>query len=326
MTPGENRRWRASGGIVLLVLVGLWILTALQLDPAAAGGSRISLSLRSGLGADYSAQEGSLMGGLNLSIVSDIMQDLGMGADEAEAHAGEMIAGLTTPVPTATAVNFAGDPPPTATPTRTSVPTDTPTPTTTSTWTPSPRPTNTSKPTDTPKPTATSGPSDSKSPQISGGSLDVPDGSTISCTQTVNVTGLRVLDPDYSSGMDWVKLKYRILGSSVGYVYSGELTKTSGGWTSPGSTWDAMYKGSITIDFSVGYANAAGSKVLARLSSTDTPTPTATASNTPTATPSPTPSLTSTPGTYTVELYAIAQDNAGKTGHVLQATYTMNCP
>lgn len=321
MTPERNRRWIVIAAAMLIVVVGLWVLTALQLNPAAAGGSRISISLRSGLAADYAARAGGLMGGLNLSIVSDVMQDLGMGAAEAEAHADEMAAELAQPVPTATALNFAGDPPPTATPTADSPPTNTPTPTPTFTWTATPRPTDTPKPTDTAKPAATDSPSDTKSPQHSGAVVSPSDGSTIGCTQMVDVTDLRVLDPDYSSGINWVKLKYKIVGSSTGYIYSDPLTRVSGGWTSPGSTWDAVYQGSVKIDFNAAFAAYAGSKVHARLAD-PSPTPTDTATATPTATLDP----TATPSSYTVELYSISQDNDGNSGHVLEATYTMSCP
>lgn len=322
MNPKKNRRWLLSAVLLLVFLVGLWILSALQLQPAAAGGSRISLSLRSGLAADYGAREGSLLGSLNLSIVSDFMQDLGMAPAEAEAQADEMAAALASPVPSSTALNFQGDPPPTLTPTATYTATSTPAPT--STPRSLPTRTDTPEPTDTAKPAATSGPKDDSSPKISGGNLSQSGGS-ISCNQTITVSDLRVLDPDYSSGIQYVKLKYSLDGGP--YVYSA-LSKTSGGWTSPGSTWDAMYAGSITISDPV--AAIDGSRKVAALpfliSDTDTPVPTNTPTYTPTATPDPTPTATPSSNTYSVELYAIVRDNAGKTDHVHLSDYSMTCP
>ena len=76
----------------------------------------------------------------------------------------------------------------------------------------------------------------------------------------VSIAGLHLVDAGPSSGINWVKLKYKILGpGSEGYQYSADLSpQVSGGWTDgEGSTWDATYDGSITIDFDSGYAAAA---------------------------------------------------------------------
>ena len=68
----------------------------------------------------------------------------------------------------------------------------------------------------------------------------------------VGITSLQIVDAGPSSGISWMKLKYKILGpGSQGYQYSADLSpQVSGGWTAgEGSTWDATYDGSITIDF-----------------------------------------------------------------------------
>lgn len=321
-------RWFAGALALLVFLVALWVVAALQLDPAAAG-SGISLSLRSRLLADYGPDAGGRLGSMRLSIVSDLLQDLGFGPDNAGETSESLRISMLTPVPTATALDFFGQPPPTLTATNTPRPTQTQTPPPTATNTR--RPTSTHTATGTPKPdntaaaTTTGGCCDNQDPQLSGGTPSVADGSSFGCTMVVTVTGIRAFDPGPSSGMNWIKLKYNIDGSS--YVFSTPLTLVSGGWVAgPGGPWDAIYQGTITIDHDTVFGSSMSlGKGLARpalrLDDTDTPTPTAT--HTPSVTPDPAPTEVLTD--HDVELYMIAEDNEGNSDYVLLASYTMSC-
>lgn len=351
----KNRRWWFVATGILVASILIWVIAALQLDPAAAGGSRISLSLRSRLMADYRGEEPGQLGSLRLSIVSEILRDLGLGRNEAGDGSTAMSVAMLTPVPTATALNFQGDPPPTVTPSDTPVPTKTDTPEPTATDTPRPRPTSTEEEEDdakkTPKPAATStpsGPSDTQKPQVLGITINIPDGSTISCTESLVVTNYHVRDPDYSSGITaagggFVKVKYEIDGSS--YVYTPMTMLSGGGFIGPGQTWDATYSGTVNIDHDLVFGSSfGGGKALARPhlvglrnGSTDTPTPTATHTLTPTSThtPSPTatpthtstaiPSPTPTLSAHTVHVHTYIRDNSGNISHQPLATYTMMC-
>ncbi len=362
MRSSEQQRRLLTALSLLLFLLLLWVLTAVQLEPTAAGPSRISISLQ----PRFSPTEGGQsLGAITLTIVGDVVKDLQLAIYDPGRREGGTQASPWTPAPTATPENPEDDPSrtPTGAQADTPVPADTPQPTAT------PKPT---EPTHTPQsltptltdgsdvsaftstPTATKKPDDNQDPKVSEGTLDVEDGSTISCQQTVHVSDLRVFDPEYSAGIKWVKLKYKIEGSSKGYVYSDHaLELTSGGWTSSEETeWDGRYKGQIEIEFEEGWALHAGPKVLARaalssdetatptptpdpsptLSPTPTPTPTpdpepsATPTSTATKAPSPTPSPTPSSEPYTVELWAIAKDHDGNHGTIQLAAYTMTCP
>src|SRR3989304_3932110 len=98
------------------------------------------------LSADYRADEGGRSVALiSLSILNDAMQTLGLTEDEAATAHESMELAMSQPVPTATAMDFEGAAPFTATPTvtNTSLPTNTATPI----------PTNTRRPpTRTPRP------------------------------------------------------------------------------------------------------------------------------------------------------------------------------
>jgi cell division septation protein DedD len=361
MKVGKDR-WLLSAFAILLILVAVWVIGVLQLDPAAAESSRISLSLRSRISANFGPDSGGPLAALRLSIVGDVLNDLGLGPAGQKASEALMEA-MLTPVPTATAYSYEGDPPPTATPVISERPTGTPIPTSTITPAPSTTglptarpsltPSATAKPTERPTSTKASPADDTRSPQLSGGNLSPGPGS-LSCTQEIHISGLRVLDPDYSSGINYVKLKYQIEApDSNGLIYGDQLDRTSGGFTSPGHTWDARYSGSIVIDFNqaVG-ALLRGGRTLAKpvalppIQSTDeTPTPTATptatdtpaptATNTPVTptatntpeTPTATLTPTSTPSSYAVILYAIAEDKAGHSRHITLGTYSIpsNC-
>lgn len=265
LDPVVGSRRLLGAVAVFVVLFLIWLVTALNLDVAAAGPLGLPFNLRSRLLADYSTDEtGVRIGSLRLSIVDEALRDLGLSSRDAQdqRQGYEMVFGF--PVPTATALNFEGDLPYTATPTRTAPPTLTSVPTATSTSTYTPRPTATrtppplseSEPTATPKPSKTSTPlgvgSDVAPPTVDAEKavIEPQPGSQVSCKVTIQVSGLRVIDPAYSSGIEWVRLKFRIQGLTD-YVYSEPLTKSSGGWTGEGgSTWDALYKGSLTIDLS----------------------------------------------------------------------------
>jgi len=320
MKDSLGGRWFIGALALLIFMVALWVLAALQLDPAAAG-TGISLSLRSRLLADYGPDAGGRLGSMRLSIIGEVLQDLGFGPETAGEASEALRISMLTPVPTATALDFFGQPPPSITPTDTAVPSRTPTPTATNTRRPTASSTTLASNTPKPGPTSSSGGDDEDNPQLTGGTPSEPDGATFGCTQVVTVTNIRAFDPDPSSGIDWVKLKYNIDGS--GYEFSPELTLMSGGWvTIPGGAWDATYQGSITIDHDTVFALQPGSsRGLARPALDDDPTNTPTATKTPSATPDPTP----TPINHAVELYMIAQDNDGNSAYVHLASYTMQC-
>ena len=294
-------RWLALTAFA--VLIAGWFAAALHLTGASAGQPGFPFNLRSNLAADYGAgPEAGRITSLRISIISDLLKDLGFGGDDSD-----LLEELDSPVPTATARNFQGDPPFTATVTPSPTPTITPSPTPTSTPRP---PTRTPKPTDTKESEPTELPDDIVGPTLSGGTL-FPNLGTLLPTcegNDIGITGLRVVDPGPSSGIAWVKLKYKILGpGTLDYQYSADFgDPVSGGWTSgEGSTWDAYYKGDLTINFSNGYAFTTGGKLFFRPSLNG-----------------PSAALTIDP--FTVEVSSIAQDNAGNQGYVLHGTYTLD--
>jgi hypothetical protein len=331
-------RWFALS--IFAILIAGWVAAALHLTGASAGRPGFPFNLQSRLAADYGADSGDRISSLRISIISDFLRDLGFGDSESS-----VLSDLDSPVPTATARNFEGDPPFTPTVTPSPVPTETALPPETPTSTPKPLPSKTAEPSETKKPEATEKPGDSVAPTISGGSLFPSPGTMLpACNgNDIAITGLQVFDPAASSGIQWVKLKYKILGpGSQGYIYSGDIgPPVSGGWTDgPGSAWEAYYKGDLTIDFDVGYAFwsgggkayaglLSGNKVFARPlyvvetatpmpSSTSAPTPTsvATATLPATATPIPTP--------FDVEVWSIVRDKAGNESYELQGSYTLS--
>ena len=143
-----GKRWMLAAFFLFLLLLLLWIAAAFLLNSASAGSLPFSVSLRSRLAADYSPDEFSgSQGVFRLSIFNEVFHDLGLSPEEAEERSEEIKVAMGSPVPTATARNFEGDDPFTATPT------PQPTSTVTSTPTETPLPTSTYKPTKTPKPT-----------------------------------------------------------------------------------------------------------------------------------------------------------------------------
>ena len=294
-------RWLALTAFA--VLIAGWFAAALHLTGASAGQPGFPFNPRSNLAADYRSDPGAgRITSLRISIITDLLKDLGFGADDSG-----LLDGLDSPVPTATARNFQGDPPFTATVTPSPTPTVTPLPTSTSTPRP---PTKTPKPTDTQQTEPTEAPADLVAPTLSGGTLFPTIGTLLpSCDgNAISITGLRVVDPGPSSGINWVKLKYVILGSgSTGYQFSGDIgPPISGGWTGgEGSTWDAFYKGVHTINFSDGYAFTSGGKLFFRPSLGR-----------------PSALLTAEP--FTVEVWSIVEDNAGNQSFTLHGTYTLD--
>lgn len=238
----RRRIWSIIG--VLAAILVFWIAATLFLSPAYAGAIPFSMEVRTRLLADYNPDTGkSFFTALRLSILGDSLRDQGLSDGEAEQRKQALEASLDDPVPTATALDFEGSEPYTATPTRTATPTDTPTVTPTNT----PRPTNTPTRTKTPKPTNTAAPVDSVNPVIADpGSPAI---NTVSpCEVQVYLTSARVTDAAPSSGIKWVKFKYKVWDAATesilfaGYIMSNPLTKCSGGPTGGGG-WDACYSG-----------------------------------------------------------------------------------
>ncbi|MGH2620116.1 MAG: hypothetical protein ACRDHG_06035, partial [Anaerolineales bacterium] len=117
-----------------------------------------------------------------------------------------------------------------------------------------------------------------------------------------------VVDTGPSSGIKWVQLKYKILGpGSKDYQFSGDIgPPISGDWTDgEGSSWDAYYKGDLTISFSDGYAFRTGGKLFFRPSLGR-------------------PSAVLTGDPFTVEVWSIVEDNAGNQSFMLHGTYTLD--
>lgn len=268
MEPRRHGRWWVGAFALCLALLGLWVVAVLALQPAQAGPLSLGFDLRSRLQADYSPDPlGQRIASLRLTIVDDVLRDLGLSPQAAEAEREALEAAMSQPVPTATARDFAGSAPFTATASPTATATETPVPTPTPIPTRTPRPTRTPKPTETePPPAPTSPPSeDNQDPQICCFDLDPDPGPLAACT--ISVTGIHIYDAAPSSGVDDgdVRLKYR--DPESGDLIYFATTRLSGGWTAgPGSAWDAWYEGTITIrDVEVGVLPPGSLHTVARL-------------------------------------------------------------
>lgn len=268
MEARHRSRWWVGAFALFLALLGLWVMAVLALQPAQAGPLSLRLDLRSRLRADYSPDPlGQRIASLRLTIVDDVLRDLGLSPQAAEAEREALEAAMSQPVPTATARDFAGSAPFTATASPTVTATDTPVATPTSIPTRTPRPTRTPKPTETEPPPAPTSPSpgDTRAPEICAFDLDPDPGPLTACT--ISVTGIHIYDPGPSSGIDDsdVVLKYRD-PESGNYVYF-STRRTSGGWTAgPGSAWDAWYEGVLTLsDVEVGLLDTGSLHAVARL-------------------------------------------------------------
>jgi hypothetical protein len=251
MNPRRGGRWWVGAFAVFLALLGIWAVAAWQLYPAGAGPLTLGLDLHSRLQADYGPdQPGRSVSVLRLSIVEDVLRDLGFSGEEAQAQREGVEAAMGAPVPTATARDFQGAAPftatlvPTATSTETPVPTATPVPT--NTRRPTRTPTRTSPP---PAPTlpATGEPaSDDENPEIRSMALVPAPGPLETCT--ILITDMWVTDDAPSSGIDLSNVVFKYEHPITGELIYFPATLISGGWTDgPGSGWSAHYSGSVTI-------------------------------------------------------------------------------
>ena len=262
MNPRRGGRWWVGAFAIFLALLGVWAIAVWQLYPAGAGPLTLRLGLHSRLQADYGPdQPGPSLAVLRLSIVEDMLRDLGFSGAEAQAQREGVEAAMGAPVPTATARDFEGGEPftptlvPTATPTETPVPTATPVPT--NTRRPTRTPTRTSPPppppdTSVPPPTSTPSIVDDHDPEINGMQFyptpTTPPGRLSSCT--IIVTDMWITDGAPSSGIDVsnVVLKYEDPNNEGNFIRFPVTQMEGGGWTDgPGSSWHAHYAGTITI-------------------------------------------------------------------------------
>jgi hypothetical protein len=234
----------------------------LQLNSALAGPLPFGPGLMSRLSADYRADEGGRSVALiALSILEPAMQALGLTEDEAAAAHESLELAMSQPVPTATAMDFDGAAPFTATPTitNTPLPTKTPTPTPPNTRRPptrTPEPTETDKPTKTPgaptatgaAPTATAaGGGDTEYPEVESFTVDPTPGTLDLGVCTIEAT-VRIVDESPSDGIDTddVGMKYENPDGPPSYITSYNMVLMSGGPDGFGG-WDAVYSGSITF-------------------------------------------------------------------------------
>ena len=244
MKSGPGRRWLVGAVALFLGLFVLWILAVFQLSPASAGAGALQLRLRSNLAADYTAAPMMrMLRTLRLTVMEDVMRDMGMTDEEASAEMRAMAALLESPVPTATARSLMGEAPFTPTATRTPVPTDTPEPTATSTTRPRPTATETERPTKKPKTATPSGSLDTTAPSICCTVVDVPPGPLSTCT--IQFIQVDVSDPAFSVGVDQSDVygKYDV-GSDSGHS---NLTGSGSFASGPGSDWSGTFSGSLTI-------------------------------------------------------------------------------
>lgn len=295
----KNRRTIVTITGFLLFLLMVWVFTAVLLNSASADSGPFSFAVKSKLAADYGGEKSDgFLGVINLTIFSDVMRDLGLSPEEADEHSDAMKVAMDDLVPTATARNFEGEvpwtptKPATKTPTRTQAPEDTPTPTYTPTRTRVPSKTPSS--TNTKKP-ATAVPSgDTVYPVIADPGVINPTPSAFaSCSRVFSVSNARITDAAPSSGINYVKLKYKVYDNAEATVYAGYINSApfsicSGGPT--GGGWDACYDGSMTISISPGFSAQ--------------------------------PDYTG-PGPFKIKVWLITEDNVGKTDSHFYGYYSM---
>ncbi len=283
----SSRRWIVRAFSVFCVLLVIWVTAAMVLNAAAEGTLPISMHVYSDLYADYSPDVVVRpLGVFNLAIISETLKDRGYSEEEVEERAKAIEVAMNEPVPTATALNYEGDAPPTATPTKTHTPTATHTPTLTPTNTPTKIPTKTPTKTPTPEPTKKPKPSntpteeavcpsstpthtpipptdtpvptdtpetDTKKPNINGWTLDPAPGAVGDCEFTIEVSELHIVDPTYSSGLDWIQLRY------YDEVKDEWICSCMGDPPEPpdwdlGDTWNATYSMEINMNIEPGAA------------------------------------------------------------------------
>jgi hypothetical protein len=114
--------------------------------------------------------------------------------------------------------------------------------------------------------------------------LAPPPGDLTVCEIDIAITDLEVFDPAWSSGIEFVKVKYLVEGYS-GYIYSAPFILESGGPTVD-EGWSGCYSGNIHIEVD------------------------------PAWTPPP-------EGTFLIKLHAKARDNVGLEGYLWLGEYSM---
>lgn len=352
--PPPGRRWWLGAFAVFLGLLGIWVLAVLQLIPAGADPRALGFGLLSHLQADYGTDAPRApLAALRLSIVGEALVDLGFPIGQAQERQQGIEAAMRLAVPTATARDFSGDPPLTATPLPTETPTRTPesstTPMPTETATPTPTRTRSRTPTRTltrtaePSRTQTATPStgaDVQAPVIVSMQMDPDPGELLGCT--ITITDMYVVDPAPSSGIPNAYFKYERPGGGLVY-FSAELTPPG---DEPGGEFRAHYHGTITISGVTlaggipGGALAAGyfteeetasptPTETATTEPTSTATPTATATETATATATATPTATQPgPTPVTIRVWGKVIDTAGHEAYSGPYLYTLtvSCP
>jgi hypothetical protein len=290
MKKPSGRRWLVGAVGLFLVLMVVWVAAAVRISASAAAPSSLMSSLRSRLSANYAPDAGgSSVRSLRLSIFQEVMQDLGMSGDEAAAESRRIEAGMQGPVPTATARDFEGAQPLTATPTKTPVPTHTPTPTATATRTPRPTPTKTKTPAPTaaaPMPTNTPSGADTDPPVVTAWTSSV---TVAACTADIDIDAT-IYDAPMSSGISQVQIKYVVPGYVSSYTYLDNISYCSGG-IKPDGSWQGCYDGTVTFD-----------KIFSGWGAPDNPGPT----------------------DFQVEIYVKPIDGLGQHGYYLVETFSLS--
>lgn len=256
MKRDDGSFWLLSAFSVFIIGLAIWILAVLHVSVATAAPFGYRLDLRSQLYSDYkSDQLPQPIRILRLSIVREVLQDLGLSDDSIEARIASGQLDLEELVPTATALNFSGDDPPTVTP----IPTSTSRPAATNTREPTkaadpsktPKASKTPKPSKTPKASDTpETPIDTESPEIlikEDFIITPEDGSNFeSCEFNIEIDKVYVSDPKPSSGLDWIKIKYKVEGHT-GLIFSDPLDIFCGGMNGDGS-WYSGHRGSVEVE------------------------------------------------------------------------------
>ncbi len=243
--PSGRGWWIGALGLFATLLV-LWVAAAVRLSAAAAAPSDLMTSLRSRLTANYAPDPGgSTVRSLRLTIFQEVLQDLGMSSEAAAGQSQEMAELMKSPVPTATARDFQGAKPFTATPAATPPATETPEPTATNTRTP--RPTATVTKTPKPPTSTPSGSLDTTDPTICCIDLNPDPPATLS-TCSFDVEELEVFDPAFSAGVNESDVYVKYSGPSTGgYIYT-QLSFKSGGFSGgPGTDFNAIYDGTVNL-------------------------------------------------------------------------------
>ena len=251
----------------LLVFLGglvIWLVVVLQMSTVFAAPGQVSADLRSQLSANYSKESAPRsFRMISLAIVQDALKDM-TSPEESSSAMEELNTMMEEQVQTATALNFAGDPPPTQTYTPSPTSTRTPKPTATPSDTPEPTDTKTPDPTKTPSKTPepeepTKKPSktpagESTPPEINPGDDLViftdPENLELECdkkvcTFEIVIDEVYVSDPAPSSGLKWIKIKYEIPGY-LGLTYSDNLPLICGGFD--GDAWYSCHSGSVEVE------------------------------------------------------------------------------